>query len=88
MIDNVKFTPDLKFSTISNIFYGSSNKKDLKLCREIDYEYYIPEEFDLAPILQSNNGTIPLVHSAGALPPLNLFIRCYDEGIMNVNWSW
>ena len=29
-----------------------------------------------------------LIHKAGLLPDLNLTLRVYDEGIVNVRWTW
>ena len=82
------FGDKLKFSKISNIFYGSSTSGNLNLCRSVSYEYVIPEEFDLTKVLSSSNGTIPLMHKGGVLPNLTLSLRMFDEGIINVKWTW
>ena len=42
-----KFDQPMKFSMISNIFYGNSESKDLNVCEVSTYEYYIPADFDL-----------------------------------------
>jgi hypothetical protein len=78
----------LKFSQITNIFYGSDAKKDLNLCKQSTYEYEIPADFNLTEVLSSSSGTIPLVHRAGSLPNLTLSLRIFDEGIINVKWTW
>lgn len=48
----------------------------------------IPQEFDIASVLSSNEGSIPLVHKAGVLPDLNLTLRIFEDGILNVKWTW
>jgi hypothetical protein len=29
-----------------------------------------------------------LIHKAGILPDLNFTVRMFDEGIVNVKWTW
>ena len=83
-----KWAESLKFSKIQDIVYGSSKKNDLNMCQKAAYEYMIPAEYDLASVLSASSGTIPLVHKAGVLPNLNLTLRMFSEGIINVKWTW
>lgn len=63
-----RFDSPMKFSMISNIFYGNSESKDLNVCEVSTYEYYIPADFDLASVLATNQGEIPLLHKGNVLP--------------------
>ncbi len=82
----------LKFSKLSNIFYGSSKNKDLNLCSQSHFEYMLDPAFDnetvFAAALQQPQASFKLIHKQKALPDLNLTIRVFDEGIMNVRWTW
>jgi hypothetical protein len=41
-----------------------------------------------AAALQQPQASFKLIHKQKALPDLNLTIRVFDEGIMNVRWTW
>lgn len=87
-LTNFNYGAPLKFSQISNIFYGSASRSDINVCLQATYEYEIPAEFNLTSVLSSNSGNIPLVHKAGTLPNLTLSMRIFEEGIINVKWTW
>lgn len=82
----------LKFSMISNIFYGSTLNKDLNLCKQSQFEYRLDPIYDdnatFASILSKSEVSVRLIHKIGVLPDLNLTLRVFDEGIMNVRWTW
>ena len=82
----------LKFSRISNIIYGSTQNKDLNLCSERHFEYMVDPVFDndtaFAEALSKPEVSMRLIHKMGALPDLNITLKVFDEGIINVRWTW
>jgi hypothetical protein len=83
-----RFSQDLKFSKLSHILYGSSANKELNLCRESAFQYFIPEEVNLVEALNRSESVITLEHKQGTLPKLNLTLRIFEDGILNVKWNW
>ena len=77
----------LVFSKVSNIFYGQ-NSKDLNLCNRTHYEYKLENGTDLNKLLVQPSASMILIHKGGILPDLNLTVRMFDEGIVNVKWTW
>ena len=77
----------ISFSQISNIFYGN-NSKDLNLCSRTHFQYKLAPETQLDKILGQPSATMRLIHKAGILPDLNFTVRMFDEGIVNVKWTW
>ena len=82
----------LKFSKLSNIFYGSTKNKDLNLCSERHFEYRLDPIFDndtvFAEALKKPEVSMRLIHRIGILPDLNITLKVFDEGIINVRWTW
>ena len=74
-----------------NIFYGNSDT-DLNLCKELSFEYRLDpiysDPVSLAKELIKTETSMRLIHKKGILPDLNLTLRVYDEGIVNVRWTW
>ena len=76
----------LKFSDILNIYYGSSNKGDLNVCNPHSFDYNIVGGLPVYAGLQSV--TMNLTHMAGTLDNINLTIGFFDQGIVNIKWTW
>ena len=45
-------------------------------------------ETQLDKMLVQPSATMRLIHKAGILPDLNFTVRMFDEGIVNVKWTW
>lgn len=78
--------PFLKFSQFGDVFYGK-NGTDLNLCKLEGFEYMVDPADDLKSLANSE-ATIKLIHKEGALPDLKLYLRTFDEGIINVQWTY
>jgi hypothetical protein len=77
----------LSFSDIVSIFYGKKGV-DLDLCDQSHYEYKLAPDTVLEKLLVKPSATMQLIHKGGVLPDLNLTVRIFDEGIINVKWTW
>lgn len=58
------------------------------MCSSTNYEYMVHNWTDVERQLNSPEATMRLIHKAGVLPDLNLTVRMFSEGIVNVKWTW
>ena len=86
---------DLKFSQIENIYYGSKAKGDLNLCSlDTAFQYKIisstyPYSENLTNITGVKNVTFELKYLGNAkLDNVKLTLGFFDQGILNLKWSW
>jgi alpha-glucosidase (family GH31 glycosyl hydrolase) len=78
----------LMFSQIGNVFYGNK-KTDLNLCQEKGFEYEVDPKTDLQSLLAQPEATFTLIHKEKVgLPDLKVTVGTYDEGIINVKWTY
>ena len=52
------------------------------------YQYKIAPEINLEKALLEPSATLRLIHKGGILPDINFTVRMFDEGIVNVHWTW
>jgi len=76
-----------KFSQILNIYYGSSNNKDLNICNQHSFEYDIVGGV-VPDLSQAKSVHINLTHKAGTLDDITLYLGFHDSGIIHVQWAW
>jgi hypothetical protein len=62
------------------------------VCSGRNFEYILDPIFDndtaFAEALKKPEVSMRLIHKIGALPDLNITLRVFDEGIINVRWTW
>jgi hypothetical protein len=65
----------------------------VNLCNnQTHFQYYLDPIFDNATLfaetLAKSQASFRIIHKLAELPDLNVTIRVFDEGIMNVRWTW
>lgn len=79
-------TAGLKIGDINNLYYGSTIKGDLNVCNKHSFDYNIVNGLPDITGLQSIS--FNLTHMAGTLDNIIMYIGFYDQGIINVKWTW
>jgi hypothetical protein len=76
----------LTFGMLRSVNYGSSNNKDLNLCNPHSFDYNI--EGGLPDIKGLKTVSMKLTHMAGTLDPLRMTISLWDQGVINIRYTW